>query len=362
MRLVALVLTFALGISAVPVASPPAAAAAAAAAATISGRVTMPDGSPIDANVRIAMFTDSGWYDEELALDNDGTFSLTPWGPDEFLLRLSYQGTDPSIAKHYYLPGTLVPEEAEPIVFTGTSIQLDLPLFTGGYGDASTISGRVLTTEGDGLETWLDVIACPVDGGDCAEVAAPPHYYPQSGEFTIVLPGPGEYTLCFEPRPLSDLIASCWSSPAGDTITVGDGEHVTGITASVVMGGRVKGKVIVRLEPGGPLVGVVGAVVQLYRDEDGPDAEPVAEHIVTEADGSFSFSAVPPGEYAIYADTSNASDDLPTLVSAFYVDALTWDDRTVFEVESGETTPWLYLPVEQPFGQISGTVGYDDDG
>lgn len=34
----------------------------------------------------------------------------------------------------------------------------------------------------------------------------------------------------------------------------------------------------------------------------------------------------------------------------------------MFEVESGETTPWLYFLVEQPFGEISGTVGYEDNG
>jgi putative cell wall-binding protein len=359
LKLAAFVLAFALGISAVPVAPPP----ASAAAATISGRVTMPDGSPIDANVSIVIFTRIGWSDDDLALRNDGGFSFTPSGPGEFYVRLSYQGTDSRIPDAYYLPGTLVPEEAQPIVFTGASIVLDLPLMTGGYGDATTISGRVLANNRYPLDGWLDVIGCPVGGGACAEVAAPPHYFPLSGEFTLVLPGPGEYRLCFEPRPLSNLIASCWAGPDGDSITVTAGQKLSGITAGVEWGGSVKGRVVVLLEPWtGPHLGVVGSTVQLYLDEDGPDADPVAEMVVSASDGSFQFYGVPPGNYTLYADTSGASGDFPPLTSEFYGSARTWEERTAFEVEVGQTTGSLWLPVHPFTGDISGTVGYEDDG
>lgn len=256
-----------------------------------------------------------------------------------------------------------MPEEAERIVFTGESIYLDLALMIGGYGDATTISGRVLTTEGHEPPDWIDVTACPVTGDPCASAAASPFFFPVGGRFTVVVPGAGEYRLCFVPRPGSNVIGSCWSGPGGDTISLGEGDHITGIAGAVVLGGSVDGKILGMPDPyGGETFGLVGATVRLYRDEAGPTVDPVAEQVVTAADGSYEFRAVPPGFYTVQADPSGASGDARDLVAEFYTDAVTWADRTAFEVESGESTGSIYLALSLPLGRIGGTLSYQDGG
>lgn len=87
-KIVAVLLAFGITVSAVLAAPPP---TAEAATGTISGRVTMPDGSRLDDNVSIDIFGGSGDYFTVLTPLSD-TFSWRPWGPGKFYVRLSYFG------------------------------------------------------------------------------------------------------------------------------------------------------------------------------------------------------------------------------------------------------------------------------
>ncbi|WP_407359098.1 carboxypeptidase-like regulatory domain-containing protein [Microbacterium sp. LTA6] len=152
----------------------------------------------------------------------------------------------------------------------------------------ATITGHV-TREGDGSPvSGAAVYVSPTAGGFSHNGTTD-----ASGDYSVTGLAPGEYTVRFEAIG-TGLITEYWNGVydwmSAQRIVVGDGETVTGIDASMQLGGSITGQVT-RESDGSPVSGVTVQV-----SSNSPAAP---KYAWTGMDGTYRIFGILPGDYTV---------------------------------------------------------------
>lgn len=177
--------------------------AAAEAVPSVTGTVTMPDGTPLDADVLVLLVRPNAVYAGDVARTSaragDGAFSFSGIAPGSYIIGLFYNGPTAGVVSGY-LPGVSARTQdktrtaTEFVVTTGATVDVSTSLFRGAYIEGS------LTAEGGEFDSTPSVSAYLADD-----------VYPEAwGTFDAVAHTyrlgpllPGDYALSFQPGPYS---------------------------------------------------------------------------------------------------------------------------------------------------------------
>ncbi|MBV9108705.1 MAG: carboxypeptidase regulatory-like domain-containing protein, partial [Gemmatimonadetes bacterium] len=175
------------------------------------------------------------------------------------------------------------PGRRAPLVFLDWSVPLGLPI--GRNGSAGAVSGRVLDQE-----TGRPVTGALVRVGDRAVVTD------GRGRWAVTGLPPGEYAV--EIDPVSIGVGRIAVRPDALKVQVAGG-HEHEVEVGVARAAKVEGRIAITYPEDGT-GGVAGAVIELRHGDD-------RRRRVTDADGRFLFSDLPPGDWTVAV----VSADLP---------------------------------------------------
>ena len=205
-------------------------------------------------------------------------------------------------------------------------------------GNTGSISGRVTTAD----EPLENVCVIADAGGD-------EQYTTRTlsdGTYTVVVYAPLNVRVYF-----ADCVNQVYASDyESDRYFVDEGQHVTGVDSSLVVGGSITGRVIDR--DGAPIAGLCVRVL-------GPERR----QSLSAADGSYRVGGLLAGDYRVrYADCDAEeyvealySDGGSPYIAQWYNDSQTWQDATPVHVVLGTETPGIDASLALG-GEIDGTV------
>lgn len=315
--------------------------AALAPASTISGQVTAADGAPLP-NISVTVYRqqDAWWqWQESSTTDDQGRYTISrlPGGSyqlqfndwqNEYLSEFYDDATDSQCAAILVLPAG------------GALTGIDAALAKGG-----TIAGQLTGPDGQTPAAGISVDAHIFTN----------HYWQwvtsgssdANGEFVVMGLRANTYRLQFRDYSntyLTQVYEQGDTLEAGTDIVVADGEDVTGIDASLRVGGRISGTVIAAGDLT-PLANI--AVIVNRRDGMGWSYQAQGN---TDEQGGYTISGLPPGSYGIqFVDYHNV------FMREYYDDAQTMEDGVMLNLAAGE---WI-TGIDAALGQgrrLSGRV------
>lgn len=298
---------------------------ALAAAGSVSGRVTLPDGSPAQS-ISVSVSTSDGQpvgSTDYPSTDADGRFHVGGIPAGEYrvcfypIVGYSHECWDDAEGLDAATPVVLVDGEAR----TGIDAVLD-PL--------ASVSGSVTGPDGAPV-AGAEVTLSSATGLATTTLA--------DGTFTITDVPRGSWAVCVQ--PIGDLVGECWRDvePGGPaTPVVVRSEPVTGIALTPQRGGVVTGTVT------GSGAAVPGAFVMLR-----PTGGGELRYATTSRDGSYRFGGLLTGSYVVCAQAEGR------WLTTCWEDAA--DDGTVtpVEVAVGSTTSGVDLRLREA-AQVTGVV------
>jgi Leucine-rich repeat (LRR) protein/protocatechuate 3,4-dioxygenase beta subunit len=209
--------------------------------------------------------------------------------------------------------------------------------------DAGTVSGRVTDEQGNGI-VGVDVQLKDLTG----------YTYSQAntgvdGYYTAQGAAPGENRVYFNGTTAGNYIPEFYNNKNGwqpfssDIITVTAGQVTENIDAQLTTGGMVTGRVTDDQGNGIPGVGVS------IQDSTGCGIS----WANTDADGYYTASAIPTGNYRVYFDGTGAGNYIPE----FYNNKNSWEPQTAdtISVTVGQTTTGINAQLDAG-GTITGRV------
>lgn len=204
--------------------------------------------------------------------------------------------------------------------------------------DTDTISGTV-TREDDGSPVvGVTVSASGRNGGWGSAVTD------EAGTYTIPDLAADSYVVTFMPDG-TDLKREFWENTFDDAqatpVVIGGGAAVSGIDASLAVGGGIQG-VVTREDDGTPLENV-GVQALDERNE-------IVGSTTTDATGAYDLGGLPAGAYRLRFGSPD-----PALLSEFWENAYRWDAATRVTIVEGETVAGMDAALTTA-GYITGTV------
>lgn len=155
-----------------------------------------------------------------------------------------------------------------------------------------------------------------------------------SGQYTLYLPAPGSYTVCFSYS--DDFIrSSCFGGATRETATpvsVSASEAVVGIDGLMTLGGRFEGRVVFQLAPDAAPSPFSRGKITFYR-WDGSTGRWIVER-ETQADsswGEFWVTEMEPGDYII-----RARDDDGVMGPTYWADSRYFAESDIVTLDGGQ--------------------------
>jgi hypothetical protein len=172
------------------------------------------------------------------------------------------------------------------------------------------------------------------------------------GSYTLEGLVPGSYTIEFSPAYNTNFLAQYWNdkptAATADTITVAGGEALTGINATLAVGGTVSGTVTT-IET--PETGLENATAYAVDSTD-----TYVQGVATDADGNYSIVGLSPGTYRIQFQPPYGDSH----ATQYWNQATTFDKATPIIVGANTAATGINATLRQG-ATISGTVTEADD-
>ncbi|WP_421734955.1 carboxypeptidase regulatory-like domain-containing protein [Cellulomonas sp.] len=295
---------------------------------TISGTVTDDTGAPAPG---IEVWVSPYVFPGVTTTDAAGHYTTSALPPGSYTVTFRPPAGSPLLGEAFdnavvWNPTRIAVSSAD---VTGIDAALDRP---------ATITGRVVGTDGTAipgasvqLQSVASVYSTVTTGAD--------------GTFTADGLRPGEWRVSFTPPSgsgwVSELYDDARTADTQTVLTLASGASVTLNDAVLARGGTISGRV---LAPGGAPRGGIEVWVSPVAGEGGTGT-------TTAADGTYSATGLPDGDYTVYA----ASDWGSNLVGVVYPGTSDWDDAELVHVADAATVLLDDMTLLQG-ATISGTV------
>ena len=248
-------------------------------------------------------------------------------------LTLAILATDQPFQPTWW-PGTTREQEARPLLLTPgeqrTGVDVDLLPVTRASG--------TITTRGPGGEpvpadqVLVDFHLAGTDGE-----AAVSGFTDAEGHYAVNL-DPGTYEIGYRGPPDARDIEHNWQETTGPTVTLDDGDVLTGVDGEVVQGGAISGAV--RMPGGG-----YGFVTVTASRWDAPTGSWVDYRLWMDVDTDYWIGALPDGDYRVrFVSAYQASGD--PVRTQYYDNTPYASEAELVHVEAGAVTPGIDAQLE----------------
>jgi len=300
----------------------------------ISGRVTDPSSAGI-AGVDVQVYDPSQVLVRSQATGADGTYAVQGLPTGVYRVYFSTSAAGNYFAEWYSDKASFAAADAVPVTAGETTSGVDAQLARGG-----TITGFVRNAQGEGVRNiWVRI-------RDLADAPIRNVQTNSAGQYFALGLATGSYKVLFDPSPLDNFFPQYYNGKAtfasADVVPVTIGQTTSGISASLVGGGILGGRVT---NESGAAISSVKAV--LY-DLSGTK---LAEAL-TDLNGYYSHQKLASGSYKIEFDASAAGN----YFSEFYNDKATLADADAVPVTAGEMTANIDAQLAARPVIISGTL------
>jgi 5-hydroxyisourate hydrolase-like protein (transthyretin family) len=293
---------------------------------SISGAVVDNHGGPVQS-VQVTVYDTSQTFVAAAMTATDGTYTVAGLAPGPY--KVGFQATSGNFAPQYYNgKSSLASADTITVVGGGTAQNIDATLTTGGK-----VTGTVI----DSLHSGIAGVAVDVldsNGNVLGSANTAP-----DGSYTVFGLGTGaDKVEFFGGSYATEYYNSKPSFATANSISVTAGVTTPNINATMVVAGRIAGKVMSGSTP------IAGATVIALSSP----GNSVAGSTTTAIDGSYTLGGLPAGSYHVQFSA-------PGFVMQFYDSRSTLSAADAVAVTAGGTTPGVNATMS-PAGQITGTV------
>jgi cytochrome oxidase assembly protein ShyY1 len=245
---------------------------------TITGKVTNSSGTGIYPAFISARDVASSTYSTGTISQSDGSYSII--GLPSGSYKLDFSGSNGYLLQYYNNKTSPALADAVTITEGSTISGINATLAMGG-----TITGKVINSSGIGIAS------VSVRATDSSGVFSSTAGTKTDGSYTIIGLPSGSYTIDFfagDMGYLGQYFNNKTSSTLADVVNVNAGATVSGINATLSVGGTITGKVTNTSGTG------IAGVMMLLLNEGG-----IMGTYYTQSDGSYSISGLPTGGYRL---------------------------------------------------------------
>ncbi|GAB2698620.1 protocatechuate 3,4-dioxygenase beta subunit [Microbacterium marinum] len=321
--------------------------------ASIAGTVTNQSGTAA-ANVRVSALverdadSESPWWESVASAwtAEDGTYVLTGLEPGTYTLRFT-PDDDVNLLQEWWDDASSETDAATFSVHAGATLTgYDAALRRG-----ASIAGTVKTAAGAPVAASVTLYRVVTDDDGTYQNSVRWLSTDETGAFSAAGLAAGDYTLRIQPEDAA-YATQWWDgesfSHTAETFTLAAEGTRTGLAVRVVAAASISGVVT---GPGGtPIEGA--SVSASISGGDWYDTVASAE---TDADGRYTLTGLPPGSYAVYAESS-ATDH----IGEWWTDATSFETATKVPLTAGAAKTGVDMRLAQG-GRIEGVVS-DADG